>query len=353
MTLVMVLGMNGVLAPLAVQAQTTVTFTDGNLETIIRQVIGKFEGDIYEADLKNLTVLKAASKGISNLSRLEYCTNLQTLYLNHNQISDISPLKKLTNLNFLSLDSVQISDISPLANLKNLNYLNLERNEISDISVLVKNEGLGYGDYIYLEYNYLDLSPDAQDWADIQTLNDRRAAVFYTRQFRFSLTVDINGQGTVVRAPQQANYYYDMSVQLTAVPEEGWTFSGWSGDLTGSTNPAAIIMNGNKSVTANFRELSPVELILIFIKEAVDEGTLTGSGPGNSASGRLGAFINMMEAVENLIQKGKTGEALQKLEDIYAKMDGEPRPPDFISGPAVIERTEQIQRLMASLKDKT
>ncbi len=29
-------------------------------------------------------------------------------------------------------------------------------------------------------------------------------------------------------------------------------FFGWSGDLTGSANPASLLMNGNKSVTANF-----------------------------------------------------------------------------------------------------
>jgi hypothetical protein len=41
-------------------------------------------------------------------------------------------------------------------------------------------------------------------------------------------------------------------VLVTAIPADGWTFSGWSGNLTGSTNPETITMNGDKSVTATF-----------------------------------------------------------------------------------------------------
>jgi hypothetical protein len=43
-------------------------------------------------------------------------------------------------------------------------------------------------------------------------------------------------------------------VQLTAIPATGWQFSGWSGDLTGAANPATVMMNGPKSVTAIFTE---------------------------------------------------------------------------------------------------
>ena len=39
---------------------------------------------------------------------------------------------------------------------------------------------------------------------------------------------------------------------LTATPAAGWTFAGWSGDLTGSTNPQTITIDANKVVTATF-----------------------------------------------------------------------------------------------------
>jgi hypothetical protein len=43
-------------------------------------------------------------------------------------------------------------------------------------------------------------------------------------------------------------------VELTAVPEPSWVFDAWSDDLTGSSNPETIVMDGNKTVTATFVE---------------------------------------------------------------------------------------------------
>jgi len=39
---------------------------------------------------------------------------------------------------------------------------------------------------------------------------------------------------------------------LTANPVAGWSFSEWSGDISGSVNPKSIIVNGTTSVTATF-----------------------------------------------------------------------------------------------------
>ncbi len=58
--------------------------------------------------------------------------------------------------------------------------------------------------------------------------------------------------GTITRAPNQTSYTSGTTVALTATPNSGYTFSGWSGSLTGTTNPATLVMNANKSVTANF-----------------------------------------------------------------------------------------------------
>jgi regulation of enolase protein 1 (concanavalin A-like superfamily) len=68
----------------------------------------------------------------------------------------------------------------------------------------------------------------------------------------YTLDVTTNGTGTVTVNPLQDNYSCDDEVQLTAVPGEGAQFSGWSGDLSGSQNPATLIIRRNHSVTANF-----------------------------------------------------------------------------------------------------
>jgi hypothetical protein len=41
-------------------------------------------------------------------------------------------------------------------------------------------------------------------------------------------------------------------VYLSALPNAGYAFTGWSGDLTGSENPAAVAMDAVKSIVANF-----------------------------------------------------------------------------------------------------
>lgn len=70
----------------------------------------------------------------------------------------------------------------------------------------------------------------------------------------FTLSLSTQGQGTIQSAPSGPTYQAGTIVQLTAVPAAGWQFSNWSGDLTGNANPATIVMNSPKSVTAIFTE---------------------------------------------------------------------------------------------------
>ena len=45
------------------------------------------------------------------------------------------------------------------------------------------------------------------------------------------------------------------SVHLEAVPSSGYRFDNWSGSLSGTTNPATIVMSCNKKITANFSQI--------------------------------------------------------------------------------------------------
>lgn len=68
-----------------------------------------------------------------------------------------------------------------------------------------------------------------------------------------TFTLNTNAvNGSIVRNPNQAAYDSGATVQLTAVPDTGYHFVGWSGDASGTTNPITIVMNANKSVTAAF-----------------------------------------------------------------------------------------------------
>ena len=48
-------------------------------------------------------------------------------------------------------------------------------------------------------------------------------------------------------------YFPGTTATLTAIPDPGYTFSGWTGDASGTTNPLSIVINSNnKTIGANF-----------------------------------------------------------------------------------------------------
>ncbi|UCG29425.1 MAG: zinc-dependent metalloprotease [candidate division WOR-3 bacterium] len=67
-----------------------------------------------------------------------------------------------------------------------------------------------------------------------------------------TLTLSVIGNGTVEATPNMVQYPRGTVVELLAVPDSGWLFSHWSGNLWGTQNPDTIIMNDDKEVTANF-----------------------------------------------------------------------------------------------------
>ncbi|MBD3289370.1 carbohydrate-binding protein, partial [candidate division KSB1 bacterium] len=72
----------------------------------------------------------------------------------------------------------------------------------------------------------------------------------------FDLTTNTSGSGSITLDPSGGTYDSSTVVTLTANPGSGYQFDNWSGDLTGSANPDSITMNANKSVTANFSEVT-------------------------------------------------------------------------------------------------
>jgi hypothetical protein len=75
----------------------------------------------------------------------------------------------------------------------------------------------------------------------------------------YTLTTNVSpiGSGSVTKNPDKSSYSPNESVQLTATANPGYTFSNWSGSVSGSSNPITFIMNSNKSVTANFAASIP------------------------------------------------------------------------------------------------
>lgn len=95
-----------------------------------------------------------------------------------------------------------------------------------------------------------------------------------------------------------------------------------------------------------------IQQILDFVDDSVIDGTLQGVGPGKSASNNLNALNNMIETAEVYLTSGQIINAYRQLLSAYGKCDGEPNPPDKVSGIARIELADKIQELLDVLKEE-
>ncbi len=83
-------------------------------------------------------------------------------------------------------------------------------------------------------------------------------ALFTLKQFSLTLQAE---NGSVTPVPDQPLYPYGTTVTLEAAPDEGFRFVGWSGDVTGTTHPLEVVMDSNKTISANF-ELRQYALVV-------------------------------------------------------------------------------------------
>ncbi|MCS7231217.1 MAG: InlB B-repeat-containing protein [Elusimicrobiota bacterium] len=120
----------------------------------------------------------------------------------------------------------------------------------------------------------------------IMNSNKVVTANFSQQQQTYTLTVDISptGAGTVTLNPAGGTYVAGTQVTLTATASSGYVFSGWSGNLTGTTNPATIVMDSNKTVTANFTQQQQQTYTLTVNISPTGAGTVTLNPPGGTYS---------------------------------------------------------------------
>ena len=70
-------------------------------------------------------------------------------------------------------------------------------------------------------------------------------------QIEYALTITQATGGTITADPA-GPYYYNDPVTLTATPDLGYSFDGWTGDCAGQGNPCTLTMDAAKSVSATY-----------------------------------------------------------------------------------------------------
>ena len=84
----------------------------------------------------------------------------------------------------------------------------------------------------------------------VMNANKSCTATFNLNTYYLNLSTAGNGSGTVTGG---GGYLYNHTAPVTATPNHGSTFTGWSGPNTGECATGRVVMNANKSCTATFQ----------------------------------------------------------------------------------------------------
>jgi uncharacterized repeat protein (TIGR02543 family) len=72
-----------------------------------------------------------------------------------------------------------------------------------------------------------------------------------------TLTIEVQGRGSVTPSPSTHSYNQDTTVDITATPDEGYQFDGWTGDVENAGKVKTTVkVDSDKTVIAHFSEQS-------------------------------------------------------------------------------------------------
>ena len=133
--------------------------------------------------------------------------------------------------------------------------------------------------------------------------------------FRYELTVEASGGGSVA-APGEGTFTYDCgtAVPLKAIPDPGYSFVSWAGDVATINNRRAsstnVVMQGEYSVTATFiRESDPPPTYSLTMAADPQQGG-TATDVTGASSYAAGTVVGIKaEAAEGYVFAGWTATA--------------------------------------------
>ncbi|MHB1356560.1 MAG: InlB B-repeat-containing protein, partial [Anaerolineae bacterium] len=120
--------------------------------------------------------------------------------------------------------------------------------------------------YIYGDVVTLTVTPDPGwyivGWTGNASGNDSTVTVTIQANTIVTITLDKItytvtalvdwGNGSVSVSPVQPTFFYGDEATVTAVPDHGWFFIGWTGDVISTDNPLVVTVHDNTTVYAAF-----------------------------------------------------------------------------------------------------
>lgn len=216
-----------------------VEIPDSRLKEAINATLDKSrdpEAQITVAEMKSLTKLdtdilpfigmsdEQPSRGVKDITGLEYATNLTYLDLSENEVADLTPIQNLNKLTYLELDRNMIGDLSPLSNLTNLVHLNIYNNSsITDTTAIETLTNL----------EWLDLHYANRGRGTVNVVPLGKLTKLKYLNFESNHITDISFVKTLVNLEQigvGANHILDMS-PLSDLIQRAW--GDWDGSYVG------------------------------------------------------------------------------------------------------------------------
>ncbi|MBI4894046.1 MAG: BACON domain-containing protein, partial [Acidobacteria bacterium] len=128
--------------------------------------------------------------------------------------------------------------------------------------------------------------------AEGHTITAPASATVYTAVFstQYLLTAAANPAAGGAVSPLSGYVNAGAPVQVSALANPGYQFSGFSGDLAGAANPQTLTMSGPRSVTANFTALPTTFAISGSVGLSGVTVALSGSAAASTTSDAAGAY---------------------------------------------------------------
>ena len=112
-----------------------------------------------------------------------------------------------------------------------------------------------------------------------------------TTSYTLTTNVSPSAGGTVTRSPNATTYASGTVVTLTAAANSGYTFTGWTGDVTSSSSSVTVTMTANRIVTANFTTSTGTTYTLTTTASPTAGGTISRSP--DAASYAAGTVVTL------------------------------------------------------------
>jgi len=113
------------------------------------------------------------------------------------------------------------------------------------------------------QYSYIDdsISSGATYYYRVRAVNTKGVGGGFSWTIRLPkgnshiLTLTAEEGGTTEPSPGLYDFANGVRVEVLAVPDSYYQFSNWSGDASGNANPASLLIDRDKAVTANFGQV--------------------------------------------------------------------------------------------------